>query len=80
MVVAHEMGHALGLEHVNVDGNLMMPRLPIGRCTLGLDDEQVGTLRTTSLVTPFAEESWRVLAALHGRLVTRAIARNDVRR
>jgi hypothetical protein len=76
-LVAHEMGHALGLPHRPGGGNVMSQGQSQRDCAPVLDDAQVAKLRQ-GLTDPTSEpvrESWRELLALRRRLVARALER-----
>lgn len=73
-IVAHEMGHALGLEHTTQPGDLMTPYQADQKCRPVLTDTEVEQLR--SAATQLLARS----AALHTREGWRALvdARNQV--
>lgn len=72
VVVAHELGHSLGLQHTTESGNLMTQGQGSKACVPALVDAQVEELKRTG-TTLQAEESWRVLLDLHHAIVARAL-------
>lgn len=83
-IVAHEMGHAMGLQHTKEGGNLMTQYQTSEACVPGLTDAQVEQLKGAAHVLsgagPFAAQSWQALFDVHHALVERAVSRNAGRR
>lgn len=73
LVVAHEFGHASGLEHTDTPRNLMFPAVTPGEntCVDGLTDDQLATMRTNLGVGA---------AAAGGALTDRAAATSGLER
>lgn len=83
VIVAHEMGHSLGLQHSPISGDLMHQGQASSTCTPGLDDAQLAQLNEAAdraLDPALQRESWRVALDLHRSLVDDIVARNLARR
>lgn len=84
-IVAHEMGHAMGLQHTKESGNLMTQYQTSEACVPGLTDAQVEQLKGAAHLLaaddgPFVAQSWQALFDVHHALVERAVSRNAGRR
>lgn len=77
VVVAHELGHSLGLQHTTESGNLMTQGQGSKACVPALVDAQVEELKRTG-TTLEAEESWRVLLDLHHAIVARLMLQRSL--
>ncbi len=69
-IVSHEMGHALGLQHTSVAGNVMTQGQTKQSCVPGLDGAQVAQLRQglTEEDVHATRESWEKLFDLRAKL------------
>lgn len=84
-IVAHEMGHAMGLQHTQESGNLMTQYQTSQPCVPGLTDGQVGQLKEAAHELTVgdassATQSWQMLLDIHHALVEQAVHRNAARR
>lgn len=83
-LVAHEMGHAMGLQHTLTDGNVMKQGQTQYPCASGLTDAQVNQLRESAdslLDDPIDfEASWRALSVAHRQAVSIALQRRRAQR
>jgi hypothetical protein len=70
MIVAHELGHSLGLQHQTEQGNLMTQGQSRFDCTPGLTTAQVEQLREAAS-TFTTRESWEPLFELRDRYLQR---------
>jgi len=74
VVVAHEMGHAMGLQHTQEPGNLMTQLQASNPCQAGLDDDQIAQLREAADVMMVS--GWQMLLDVHRAVVERAISQH----
>lgn len=72
-IVAHEMGHALGLPHMESSGNVMRQGSSTQPCTPTLTEGQAASIRQ-GLTTEGMRESWKAAVIAHRRLVDRVLA------
>lgn len=75
VLVSHEMGHALGLQHTVALGDLMTQYSASSSCLPGLTDREVDALKGASALLE-ARESWETLFELRDRIVLRLKARS----
>jgi hypothetical protein len=73
-IAAHEMGHALGLQHNNATNNVMMQGAPEPDRCIRLDDAQINQLRQ-GLTLDGAVESYDQLLEMRRRVVQRLLHR-----
>ena len=74
VIVSHEMGHAMGLQHTQELGNLMTQYSASGTCLPGLTDKEIAVLKSTAsllLVTC----GWERLFELRNAVVRAVLAR-----
>lgn len=69
-LIAHEMGHALGLVHTDPNGNLMTQGSPL-HCRAVLDSTQVGSISLPHVMSP--TPGYRLLFELRRRLLDRVL-------
>jgi hypothetical protein len=74
-IVAHEMGHALGLQHTTEPGNLMTQGQGTKACRPGLTDAQISQLRETAHVIDEPELGLRRALDAHYAVVQRLLGR-----
>lgn len=74
-IVAHEMGHALGLQHTKEPGNLMTQGQATQACRPGLTNEQITQLREAADVMQEADLGLRRAVDAHHAIVTRLLHR-----
>jgi Matrixin len=72
-IVAHEMGHALGLQHTQEPGNLMTQYQANQRCIPGLTADQIAQLRGTAMRVSVSE-SWERVLGVKRTIVERLIS------
>lgn len=74
-IVAHEMGHALGLQHTTEPGNLMTQGQATQDCRPGLTNEQIARLREVATIAGPPETELRRALAAHQAVVNRLLGR-----
>ena len=75
-IVAHEMGHALGLQHTSEPGNLMTQGQATKACKPGLTNEQITQLREAAAVIDVeADLGLRRALDAHHAIVRRLLGR-----
>jgi hypothetical protein len=76
VIVAHELGHAMGLQHTTAPGDLMTQYSGSNACTPGLTDGEIDVIRSTSasLGVPGAACAWQTLFDLRDSVVRAALA------
>ncbi len=75
VIVSHELGHAMGLQHTTEPGGLMTQgQAGAQACTPGLNDQQVDALKSAATVVD-TTCGWRRLVDFRNSLVRAAIAR-----
>lgn len=76
VIVAHELGHAMGLQHTQDPGNLMTQFAASNACIPGLDDAEIAVLKSTGalLAAPDANCAWRRLFEIRDAVVRAVLA------
>jgi len=76
VIVAHELGHAMGLQHTQDPGNLMTQFAASNACIPGLDDAEIAVLKSTAalLAAPDANCAWRRLFEIRDSVVRAVLA------
>jgi hypothetical protein len=74
-IVAHEMGHALGLQHTTEPGNLMTQGQATQACKPGLTNDQIAQLREAATVVDAPETGLRRALDAHRSIVKRLLGR-----
>jgi hypothetical protein len=76
VIVSHELGHAMGLQHTTGPGDLMTQYSASNACIPGLSDGEIGVLESTSisLGVPGAACAWQRLFDLRDSAVRAALA------
>ena len=71
VIVAHELGHAMGLQHTQDPGNLMTQFAASNACIPGLDDAEIAVLKSTGalLAAPDLGCAWRRLFEIRDSVV-----------
>lgn len=69
VVVAHELGHAMGLQHTFVEGDLMTQGSGSRSCLPGLTDDEIDALRDGAFSLTEASCGWHRLFALRDAIV-----------
>jgi hypothetical protein len=77
-IVAHEMGHALGLQHTQEAGNLMTQTQATQACIPGLTADQVQQLKSTGTFVG-ATDGWQLMLDVKQRIVDNIISKNLAR-
>jgi hypothetical protein len=74
-IVAHEMGHALGLQHTTEAGNLMTQGQATKACRPGLTNQQIEQLREAATTAGPTETGLRRALDAHRSVVRRLLGR-----
>ena len=76
VIVSHELGHAMGLQHTTAPGNLMTQFAASNACIPGLSDDEIDVIRSTSaaLGVPGASCAWQRLFELRDSVVRAVLA------
>jgi len=76
VIVAHELGHAMGLPHTTGHGDLMTQFAASNACIPGLSDDEIEGIRSTSasLSAPGAACAWQRLFDLRDSVVRAVLA------
>jgi hypothetical protein len=76
VIVSHELGHAMGLQHTKEPGNLMTQFAASNACVPGLTDEEIAVLKTTAAVAgaPDALCAWHKLFEMRDSVVRAVLA------
>ena len=74
VVVAHELGHAMGLQHTFVEGDLMTQGSGSHGCVPGLTDSEIDTLQDGALSLADPTCGWQRLFELRDAVVRAALA------
>lgn len=76
VIVAHELGHAMGLQHTTAPGDLMTQYSASNACIPGLTDGEIDVIKSTSaaLAVPGAACAWQRLFDLRDSVVRAALA------
>lgn len=73
-IVAHELGHSMGLQHTKEPGNLMTQFSASSKCLPGLTDKEVNALKSAATVID-TSCAWRRILDLRASMVRTALAR-----
>jgi hypothetical protein len=76
VIVSHELGHAMGLQHTKDPGNLMTQFAASNACVPGLSDAEIDVLKTTAAMagTPDALCAWHRLFEMRDSVVRAVLA------
>jgi hypothetical protein len=76
VIVSHELGHAMGLQHTTAKGDLMTQYGASNACVPGLTDDEIKVLQSTSarLGVPAAGCAWQRLFDLRDSVVRAVLA------
>jgi hypothetical protein len=74
-IVAHEMGHALGLQHTTEPGDLMTQGQATESCRPGLTNEQIAQLREAATIAGPPETGLQRAVSAHQAMVNRLLGR-----
>ncbi|MDB4933462.1 MAG: hypothetical protein JWP87_434 [Labilithrix sp.] len=76
VIVAHELGHAMGLQHTKEPGNLMTQFAASNACVPGLSDDEIEVIKTTAAVAgaPDALCAWHRLFEMRDSVVRAVLA------
>jgi hypothetical protein len=82
VIVSHELGHAMGLQHTQEPGNLMTQFAASNACIPGLDDAEIAVLKSTGalLAAPDAACAWRRLFELRDSVVRAVLSARSPQR
>jgi hypothetical protein len=77
VIVAHELGHAMGLQHTKDPGDLMTQYAASRACLPGLTDKEIDVLKSTGALIADVTEAcgWNRLFAIRETLVRAVLAR-----
>ena len=76
VIVSHELGHAMGLQHTTEPGDLMTQYAASNACVPGLTDDEIEVIKSTSaaLGVPGAACAWQNLFDLRDSVVRAVLA------
>lgn len=76
VIVSHELGHAMGLQHTTAPGDLMTQYAASNACIPGLTDDEIEVIRSTgaALGAPGAGCAWQRLFDLRDSVVRAVLA------
>ena len=76
VIVSHELGHAMGLQHTTGPGDLMTQYAGSNACIPGLTDDEIEVIKSTSasLASPGAACAWQRLFDLRDSVVRAVLA------
>jgi hypothetical protein len=82
VIVSHELGHAMGLQHTQDPGNLMTQFAASNACIPGLDDAEIAVLESTGglLATRDAGCAWQRLFEIRDSVVRAVLSANTPQR
>jgi hypothetical protein len=76
VIVAHELGHSMGLQHTKEPGDLMTQYGASRACLPGLTDREIEVIKSTGLMMQ-AGCAWQQLFDVRDSVVRAVIARNE---
>lgn len=74
VIVSHELGHAMGLQHTQELGNLMTQYAASRSCLPGLTDQEIEVLKSTAQIAP-PDCAWQRLFDIRDSVVRAVLAR-----
>jgi hypothetical protein len=74
VIVAHELGHAMGLQHTLDPGDLMTQYGGSRACLPGLTDKEIGVLKSTAALVAGSTCGWQRLFELRDSVVRAVVS------